>query len=696
MSPKSEKLQARIQEIQKFASTNFERDRKFRTVFQELEKIAACLKTEKLKLHIVSNNLIAARSLQIYFERHRSSQFYQVGVSSLPKQIEPVRSAGSATLVLSTSCGEKVYLLSTTETTSIGRNPDSEIAIDSSLYKKVSWNHAQINPCGNLAWEICDRNSTNGTYINGVRLQGCQKLQTGDRITLAASASSAYPEFVFEYSLITEYPESLVEMLDCDILCLMCDLATPTNAWQGLITIANVAPIAKRVVIGSIPSLTQVETWLRSQDLSDVFELVVLSLSSFSLQTQTSEINSVAQQEIEKFCQSLETFIKGKPEDILVQRLTARIIQELSVIEQVLDREAEAIAQQLQQEEARIQGLATDDVKEQAKKALRKASDEKDKFFKQVKLELNQSKAALLDTYSKKSITYKVEEFVERLTPKVLKKGGFQYVQLRAENPVTANGNVNADLTYFCSHELKKWADKEWQLVTTTYGEGGLNTIVETVYKTLDLSPSINLDKSLFYADRRIDIQKSLMNSFIEAPYEGRYQGVSPLTYVLKQIRANMMQFTFLVGFGAMFIGIRVSGGGKQVISSITQPLRENPILFGIVIFLLICLLTYTYQKDTTLQLEAIVDKLRKELSNHYQSLSKNLVEKLILEITTVLETEEKRLKDALEIASDRFTTYIIDLEKNYMLLKSNLEQQKIQLRNLDKEKTELQKLKRF
>jgi type III secretory pathway component EscS len=696
MSPKYEKLQARIQEIQKFVSTNFERDRKFRTVFQELEKIAACLKTEKIKLQIVSNNSIAARSLQIYFERHRLSQFYQVGVSSLPKQIEPVRAAGSATLVLSTSSSEKVYPLSTTETTSIGRNPDSKIAIDSSSYKKVSWNHAQISPCGNLAWEICDRNSTNGTYINGVRLQGCQKLQTGDRITLAASASSAYPEFVFEYSLTTEYPESLVEMLDCDILCLVCDLATLTNAWQGLITIANAAPIAKCVVIGSIPSLTQVETWLRSQDLSDVFELVVLSLSSFSLQTQTSEINSVAQQELEKFCQSLETFIKGKPEDILAQRLTARVIKELSVIEQVLDREAEAIAQQLQQEEARIQGLATDDVKEQAKKALRKASDDKDKFFKQVKLELNQSKAALLDMYSKKSITYKVEEFIERLKPQVLKKGGFQYIQLRAENPVTANGNVNADLTYFCSHELKKWADKEWQLVTTTYGEGGLNTIVETVYKTLNFLPSINLDKSLFYSDRRIDLQKSLMNSFIEAPYEGRYQGVSPLTYVLKQIRANMMQFTFLVGFGAMFIGIRVSGGGKQVISSITQPLRENPILFGIVIFLLICLLTYTYQKDTTLQLEAIADKLRKELSNHYQSLSKNLVEKLVLEIATVLETEEKRLKDALEIANDRFTTYIIDIEKNQLLLKSNLEQQKIQLRNLDKEKADLQKLKRF
>jgi len=608
-----------------------------------------------------------------------------------------VRSAGSATLVLSTSSDGKTYQLSATEKTGIGRNPDSEIAIDSSLYKKVSWNHAQICPCGNLAWEICDRDSTNGTYINGVRLQGCQKLQTGDRITLAAaSASSTSPEFVFEYSLTTKHPESLVEAIDCDILYLVCDRTTPTKAWQGLVTIANAAPIAKRVVIGSIPSLTQIETWLCSQDMSDSFELLVLSLSSFSLQTQISEINSGAQQELERFCQSLETFIKGKPEDILAQRLTARVLEKLSAIEQVFDREAEAIAQQLQQEEDKIQTLASDDVKEQVKKALRKASDDKDKFFKQVKLELNQSKAALLDAYSKKSITYKIEEFIERLKPQIVKKNGFQYIQLRAENPVTVNGNVNADLTYFCSHELKKWADKEWQLVTTAYSEGGLNAIVKTIYKTLNFLPSTNIDKSLFYTDRGIDIQKSLMNSFIEAPYEGRYQGVSPLTYILKQIRANMMQFTFLAGFGAMFVGVKISGGGKQIVSSITQPLRENPILFGIAIFFLICLLTYTYQKDTTLQLEAIADKLRKELSNHYQSLSKNLVEKLVLEITTVLEAEEKRLKDALEIASDKFTTYIIDLEKSQLLLKTNLEQQKMRLRNLDKEKADLQKLKRF
>jgi hypothetical protein len=83
-------------------------------------------------------------------------------------------------------------------------------------------------------------------------------------------------------------------------------------------------------------------------------------------------------------------------------------------------------------------------------------------------------------------------------------------------------------------------------------------------------------------------------------------------------------------------------------------------------------------------------------LSDRYQSLSKNLGEKLVLELTTVLEAEEKRLKDALEIASDRLTAYTLDIEKSQLVLKSNLEQQRMQLRNWDKEKAELQKLKRF
>lgn len=61
----------------------------------------------------------------------------------------------------------------------------------------VSRRHAAVRPLthGNWTrWQICDLNSANGTYINGQKLEGCQTLETGDRISLGIDG----PEFIFE------------------------------------------------------------------------------------------------------------------------------------------------------------------------------------------------------------------------------------------------------------------------------------------------------------------------------------------------------------------------------------------------------------------------------------------------------------------------------------------------------------------
>lgn len=89
------------------------------------------------------------------------------------------------------------HQLSETQEIMLGRDVSCQITLDSRLYGMVSRRHAAIRPLAKSRfpqWEICDLNSVNGTYINGKRLQGCQRLEAGDRIMLGLNG----PEFVFD------------------------------------------------------------------------------------------------------------------------------------------------------------------------------------------------------------------------------------------------------------------------------------------------------------------------------------------------------------------------------------------------------------------------------------------------------------------------------------------------------------------
>lgn len=94
-----------------------------------------------------------------------------------------------------------VHSLSIDDITAIGRDPRCQIAVDPVLFGSVSRRHAEIRPseqsedADRPTWWVCDLNSSNGTYLNGKRLRGCQILQSGDRISLGNDG----PEYIFEY-----------------------------------------------------------------------------------------------------------------------------------------------------------------------------------------------------------------------------------------------------------------------------------------------------------------------------------------------------------------------------------------------------------------------------------------------------------------------------------------------------------------
>ena len=68
----------------------------------------------------------------------------------------------------------------------IGRQAEGDGALASDV--EISRQHARISAETGGRFGIEDLGSTNGTYVNGRRLEGRVTLETGDRITLGASA----------------------------------------------------------------------------------------------------------------------------------------------------------------------------------------------------------------------------------------------------------------------------------------------------------------------------------------------------------------------------------------------------------------------------------------------------------------------------------------------------------------------------
>ncbi|MEM9213811.1 MAG: PrsW family glutamic-type intramembrane protease [Cyanobacteria bacterium P01_F01_bin.150] len=89
----------------------------------------------------------------------------------------------------------------------LGRDPVCQIVLDSHSYKGVSRQHAQIRAFldqDKAAWQVCDLNSSNGTYVNGCLIQGEEQLHEGDRISLGKRG----PQFMFELLDLNMAPEA--------------------------------------------------------------------------------------------------------------------------------------------------------------------------------------------------------------------------------------------------------------------------------------------------------------------------------------------------------------------------------------------------------------------------------------------------------------------------------------------------------
>ena len=716
MPPKADKLSQAIESLQLFLGRKAGEREDLADISRQLAQLNKTLSHKKLVIQIVSHEpKLAQAAFDLISSQKELKRFFQLKFDRLPQLPQNTAPQQMVSLKLrqtiANSTGLQQYVeLDPQQEYTIGRSPEADIAIDAKLYQGVSWDHAAVRATssgGDLFWEISDRNSTNGTFVNGQRVTDSRLLNSGDIITLACPRTG---EKVAElaFTIRIELPDTSAnreywEAVDCDLMMVVADSKQPlppevkefmtkldrTYLSQQYLLLDTTDPKQEpEIAKVAEENLKAIEAWLKS---TPQWELVPLYLKPFYTEDFKQEIDPRQQKKQERFAKILGNLVKRQPENILAKRIAVKVVRAAEPIEPLLEQQQQELAEKLAKEERELASLSQINLKETSKKAIAEAYQIKDRFFKQIKLDLAQSKAAILDIYSKNSVIYQIQNFVDGLTPVVVNKNGQKIIQLNDESKPNSD-DINTSSIDFCTKSIEKWAQSESYKINHVYCNGGLNALLATLYQKIDLSQL--LTEPPFSPPDEIDIRDNFLISFAGTSCETSLKQKSLGAYIMKQLRSQMMQVMMMLTLVLSFVGIKSSK--NQIMQGLSGVFKQQPWLFGIFICGIIFLLVNAYNSENDLKLDEAETKLKKDLANYYQSFTKNLLDKIIQDITLNLELEDKKITDGLEIIGEAYSDRTIEMEKQQIQIKNNLEKYQTQQNSLNNELAEFEKLKQM
>lgn len=514
MSAISERLANRIQEIQQFVDDRIDRDLIFKAVSQELVKIADSLKRGKLTVQIFGQNPVSAQAVQDFFsQRSTLEEFYHFKPISLfqaPKQIESpltavlvpqVNSANSSILV------ETDYKLAPNQRVVIGRGFQCQICL-SEKYVRASRHHTEIsfllNPDSqdtSPSWQICDLNSTNGTYVNGQRLQKCQMLQPGDIITLGyEKQTEESPEFLFKYHSNSTFdiPSTETEFYpplgDCDVFCLV---IAPNKMHEidqmQLLQKVSQTQISTLVVVLEISALTE-------QAVQQAFKDEVITwLQSHITDTQKLEVYANYSSDLEMLCSSLQTLNKRKYEEVLTKRLTVSVLFQLTLIENFLSGQVKALETDNQQARTQLQIVGGERLRRQIDEKIRIINNDKVNVVREIKVKVSESVTDLLNNLYHHSIICQLGRYVNHLETEIIKQeDGRVYIKLVERTKIVNRYSVDEKITLaryyrclllsgsFWRYLASKLLKREFKLIIKCFTTAAYNKVCKFIDEEVD------------------------------------------------------------------------------------------------------------------------------------------------------------------------------------------------------------------
>jgi len=688
-----------FQEIRKFAHVRINLSQVYQEIIQELDAISLYVNTNKLTIQVFSQSPPLSQGIYNFLTSNQSlQQFYQATISEFPtiSSVAPTNLLPTLILKGNSASGqqETQYKLTSNQHILIGRDyqrlsqdmrGENAQLIALPGYSKISSVHAKIQGVNNassnsLQWQICDHNSTNGTYVNGDRITGYRTLNPGDRITLAyPSPHEKGVEFIFHCppSSPSSKNQDLKQLIQGNIIFLVAtyqqlltadehfllDLISQTQI-SGFILIVDISGANEQAIQKTDAELANLHNVLtvKYPAISDKYLLMKLILYPFYQQNPPTSLHPVTQQQFEQLYSVLMSLTQDKDE-IIFTRFTLRLNTQIYRIEELINQQQRILQESVQKIEVSLQHQSIDDWKERVRRAFTRVHEEKAEFFALSNHDFRRSSTDFIAPFISGGFLQKLKLFIEQLNPVVASQNGNIGIELQSPT----NSDTHAAILQFCKNELNHWVTQEWNRISS-----GLNSLIQDSYATLNCLPSFTLQNPFHQTLAQIDTQCSLQVSFVELQDSVYFQNAQS-----QQVTNNSSDNLLNFGIQAAMVG---GIAAVSVPIAMIQATGLARILIGLVGDHL------SRDKLRALKLEQTVDSLKHNLFNFYQGIAKYMMDRVIQDINTALVTEDKQFRRGMEAIDEQFNVYFNQLRvtlENYQVKHNSLAQERILLEQI-------------
>ncbi len=491
-------------------------------------------------------------------------------------------------------------------------------------------------------------------HIVGQNIAQAQKLQE-----MLEVDSELKVNYQFRAAAIPPIPTLI---LNCNIICLIVPSQPLSESFKHLLKIARTSEISKFfIVIERSKNISPDEFAINVNqvDGSVKHQLQGVPYGIFSLLFNDHIADGVKtsiplQPELEQFYNSLKNLSVLGTEAILTKWATNKVSEIIDEIEDILLKARNITDKKLPNRNSLIQDSFHSDSRKNLEKTYRKVANESNDFFRQIKIEVNQSKSNFLDEFKQNSIGQKIQEFTKLLQPQLITKGEYRNVYLQTGQETTYN-SVHKALVDLCHAEIAKWATGEWERIKNEYAGGGMSFFFEDSFDKLSLIPEVSIPKKDFSSSQKLNTQTVLNTSSVEPDIHFKYRKVGFFEYLLKNGKSHVfgsVTLTLIVTF--LFKSVE-QPGANAVKSDIEVK------IFYLILFLVpftISVLWFNYKQDRDIRLKEATDKLKKDSNAYYRSYTEWLVEKLIQRIDIIMSAEERRFQETLENVQEIYESY--------------------------------------